>query len=93
MNNTYSDPGPRRRQTRTGDPTVDVVPGSERLTVNLNKACHIVGVSRAQLYRWLVDGQIVAVKSGTRTLIVMDSLRRHVASLPPATFRKAVNAG
>jgi hypothetical protein len=28
-----------------------------------------------------------AVKSGSRTLILMDSLQAHLASLPAATFR------
>jgi hypothetical protein len=89
MSSINSAPLARRSQANNEDPTVDVTAGSERLTVNVGKACHIAGVSHAQLYRWLVKGQIDAVKSGTRTLIVMESLRRHIASLPRATFPKA----
>ena len=50
-------------------------------------ACHISGLSRSEIYRRLAAGDIRAVKSGSRTLIVMDSLRAHLASLPTATFR------
>jgi excisionase family DNA binding protein len=63
-------------------------PGGERLTISIGDACRICGISRSELYRRLADGQIGAVKSGARTLIVMESLRRHIASLPRATFRK-----
>ena len=43
--------------------------------------------SRSQLYRDLSAGKIKAVKHGRKTLIDMDSLREHLASLPAATFR------
>ena len=45
------------------------------------------GISRSVLYRLLAAEKIRAVKSGGRTLILMDSLRQHLASLPYATFR------
>jgi Helix-turn-helix domain len=50
-------------------------------------ACRISGLSSSEIYRRLAAGDIRAVKSGSRTLILMDSLRAHLASLPPATFR------
>jgi len=50
-------------------------------------ACRISGLSRSEMYRRLATGDIRAVKSGSRTLIVMDSLRAHLARLPAATFR------
>jgi Helix-turn-helix domain len=50
-------------------------------------ACRISGLSRSEMYRRLATGDIRAVKSGSRTLILMDSLRAHLARLPAATFR------
>ena len=49
-------------------------------------ASHISGLSRSEIYRRLADGSIHAVKNGSRTLILMDSLRTHLSSLPPARF-------
>jgi len=43
-------------------------------------------MSRSELYRRLAAGQIQAIKSGVRTLILLDSLQEHLASLPPAKF-------
>ena len=59
----------------------------EPLTVNIAEACRITGISRSELYRRLAAEQVRAIKSGARTLILMDSLRQHLASLPYATFR------
>ena len=62
----------------------------ERLAAPIPEACRISGLSRSELYRRLGDGSIRAVKSGARTLIIMDSLRAHFAGLPAATFRSRV---
>jgi excisionase family DNA binding protein len=58
----------------------------EPLTAPIPQACHYSGLTRSEIYRRLAAGDIKAVKSGSRTLILMDSLRAHVASLPIATF-------
>lgn len=58
----------------------------ERLAVSIPEATIISGLSRSEIYRRLAAGDIRAVKSGTRTLIPMDSLKAHLASLPPASF-------
>jgi excisionase family DNA binding protein len=65
----------------------------ELVTIAIPEACRIAGISRSQLYRWLAAGTIQAMKSGRRTLIVVDSLRRHIASLPPAKFGDAAGKG
>ena len=57
------------------------------LTVTILEAVRVSGLSRSELYRRLAEGKVRAVKSGARTLILMDSLRAYLASLPPATFR------
>ena len=59
----------------------------ETLTAPIPDACRISGLSRSEIYRRLAAGDIHAVKSGSRTLVLMDSLRAHIASLPAATFR------
>jgi len=60
---------------------------SSPLALTIHEAVRISGLSRSELYRRLSDGKVQAVKSGSRTLILMDSLRAHLASLPAATFR------
>lgn len=62
-------------------------PFMEALAAPIPDACRISGLSRSEIYRRLAAGDIRAVKSGSRTLILMDSLRVHLASLPAATFR------
>jgi hypothetical protein len=61
--------------------------GIPPLAVTIPEAVRLSGISRSELYRRLAAGQVRAVKSGTRTLILMDSLRAHLTTLPPATFR------
>jgi hypothetical protein len=60
---------------------------TETLTAPIPDACRVSGLSRSEIYRRLAAGDIHAVKSGSRTLVLMDSLRAHIASLPAATFR------
>jgi hypothetical protein len=57
------------------------------LAIPIPEAVRLSGISRSELYRRLAAGEVRAVKSGARTLILMDSLRAHLANLPPATFR------
>ena len=59
----------------------------EPLAAPIPDACCISGLSRSEIYRRLAAGDIQAVKSGSRTLIIVDSLRAHLARLPAATFR------
>ncbi len=75
----------RRRLKGSGQST-------EPLAAPINEASRISGLSRSEIYRRLQAGDIMAVKSGSRTLILMDSLRAHLASLPAATFRAGKKA-
>ena len=61
-------------------------PALEPIAVPIPQACLISGLSRSGLYRELAAGKVRAVKAGTRTLVLMDSLRQHVAGLPEARF-------
>jgi hypothetical protein len=56
------------------------------LLVSIADARTISGLSRSELYRRLAAGKIRAVKCGSRTLIVLESLIEHLKSLPTATF-------
>jgi hypothetical protein len=60
---------------------------AEAIAAGIPDACRISGLSRSEIYRRLAAGDIRAIKSGSRTLILIDSLRSHLASLPAATFR------
>jgi hypothetical protein len=59
----------------------------EPLALPIPDAQRVSGLSRSEIYRRLAAGDLCAVKSGSRTLVLMDSLRAHLASLPAATFR------
>ena len=62
-------------------------PGSLPFTATIKEAVRLSGVSRSELYRKLAAGDVVAIKSGRRTLIIVSSLVAHLANLPPAEFR------
>ena len=66
----------------------------EILAVGVADAIRISGFSKTSIYSAITEGRLRAVKHGVKTLILMDSLRQLVASLPPATFRasKSQNA-
>lgn len=59
----------------------------EVLTAPIPTACLIAGWSRSEMYRRLAAGDIRAVKMGKRTLIVMESVRAYISTLPQASFR------
>jgi excisionase family DNA binding protein len=56
------------------------------LGVKTVEAGRLIGESRDTVYRLLAAGKLRAVKRGTSTLVLMDSIREHMAGLPPATF-------
>ena len=59
----------------------------EPIAVTIQEAIRICGLSRSEIYRRLAAGDIEAIKSGTRTLILLDSIKRYLASLPTAQYR------
>ena len=62
-------------------------PAIEPIALTIPAAVHFSGFSRSELYRQLAAGNICAVKSGKRTLILVESIRNYFARLPTATFR------
>ena len=61
----------------------------EPLVLTLEEGRRVVRMSRSEMYRQLAAGNIRAVKSGRRTLILVASLRHYVESLLPATYQDA----
>jgi len=47
-------------------------------------ACKHSGLGRTKLYQLIAQGKITALKCGSRTLILTDSLETYIASLPRA---------
>ena len=64
-------------------------PRIDPIAVPIAEAVTFSGLSRSAVYRELATGNLRAVKSGTRTLVLVDSVRAYLANLPPATFRSA----
>ncbi len=63
--------------------------GGEPLGVKPGEAGRLIGESRNTVYRLLASGKLRAVKRGTSTLVLMDSIREYFASLPAATFPRS----
>lgn len=57
-------------------------PQAEVLALTVPEARRVSGMGRTALYEALARGEIEAVKRGTRTLILTDSLRSYLARLP-----------
>jgi hypothetical protein len=51
------------------------------------RAAAMIGRGQTFIYGAIGDGRIEAVKSDKRTLVVVESLRRYAASLPPAKIK------
>ena len=59
------------------------------ITLPIADAIPYSGLSRSEIYRQLANGNLYAIKSGSRTLILVESIRAYLSSLPAATFRPA----
>ncbi len=59
------------------------------IALPISEAVALSGMSRSAVYRELAEGNLRAVKQGTRTLVLVESIRTYLASLPAATFRPA----
>ena len=57
------------------------------LAFTVQDACRAIGCGRTSLYSLISAGKIEARSLGSRTIIPAESLRRFVASLPPAPIR------
>ena len=60
---------------------------TEPLAYTLQDAERIAGLGRTKLYELISDEVLDARKAGSRTLIIGESLRSYLTSLPKATIR------
>lgn len=51
------------------------------LAVNVLEAARLIGVSRTRLYQLIRDGRLRKMKSGGRTLFLVQDLRDYLGSL------------
>ncbi len=75
-----------RRQLKGG--TVVIEP----IAAPIPEACKYAGISRSAMYRALAAGDVLAVKHGARTLVLLDSVASYLDSLPLAEFRAPKSA-
>lgn len=61
--------------------------GVEPLAVSVDRTAQITGDSRSTVYNLIGLGVYEAVKSGSRTLVLFDSIKRRLASLPKAKIK------
>jgi excisionase family DNA binding protein len=61
----------------------------ERLAVKPSEAAMMLGESRSTVYRLIHARKLAAVKRGVSTLVLVDSIRSYLASLPPFESRAA----
>lgn len=57
------------------------------LLVSIPRAAEMIGRGQTFIYECLGNGTLKGVKSDARTLVVFDSLREYVASLPLAKIK------
>jgi hypothetical protein len=65
----------------------DNIDGLEPVAVTIPQTEKLTGESRSQIYNRVGRGEYEAVKSGSRTLILYESIKRRFAGLPRATIR------
>jgi hypothetical protein len=58
----------------------------EPILCSVPQGCQMLGIGTQGLYDLLGAGLIKGVKRGTRTLLIVESLRSYAASLPPAVI-------
>jgi excisionase family DNA binding protein len=58
-----------------------------KLAVSVPEAAEMVGIGRSSLYTLFRDGKLTPRKSGKRTLVLVDELKRYVNALPAAHVR------
>lgn len=56
------------------------LPPEERISVRINEASRLTGLSRTTLYRLIGKGDLQTSKIGRSTVILMESLRAYITS-------------
>jgi hypothetical protein len=65
----------------------DDVGGIEPITVTFPQGERVSGFSRSKLYELAGAGDIDVIKSGRRSLIIFESLKRYIGRLPRAQIK------
>ena len=60
----------------------DATPLLEPWYVSIKEASRLCGDSPVTIYRKIAAGKLIAVKSGTKTLLEMETLKKHYTELP-----------
>lgn len=53
-----------------------------KISVSIPEAIEMTGIGRSSLYKLFSEGKIKPRKSGKRTLVLVEDLKRYVESLP-----------
>jgi excisionase family DNA binding protein len=61
---------------------------SQPILITIDRVADLIGKCRRSIYQLIATDKLEAVKAGRNTLIVFDSVRRYVDSLPPARFKQ-----
>jgi hypothetical protein len=61
--------------------------GLEPLAVTIEQTEKLTSESRSQVYNRIGRGEYTAIKSGRRTLVLFESIKRRIASLPRANIK------
>ena len=64
---------------------MNTIPFRERLLCSVNEGMAAVGLGRTKFYELINDGTIKTRKVGTKTLVVVDSLRQMTEAASPTT--------
>jgi excisionase family DNA binding protein len=56
-----------------------------KLSVTVPEAVQLTGIGRSSLYKLFSEGKITPRKSGKRTLVLVEDLKRYVENLPAAS--------
>ena len=58
------------------------------ILVTVDRVADLIGKCRRSVYQLIASDKLEAVKAGRNTLVVFDSVKRYVDSLPPARFKQ-----
>mgnify|MGYP003793014283 CR=1 FL=1 len=53
-----------------------------KISVTIPEAVQMIGLGRSSIYKLFDEGKLTPRKSGKRTLILVEDLKRYVESLP-----------
>jgi excisionase family DNA binding protein len=60
----------------------------EPVLLSIDRVSDLIGKCRRSVYELIAADKLEAVKAGRNTLVVYDSVKRYVDSLPPARFKR-----